>query len=154
MLLGVSGWFIGRKEGFVEDWMDLLPRSGEFEAICGESFFAEDFEGAIPLFSQFLARSRRGDVGSLQPDSVSFVVITSVSSSFVVKCFHCLGGLGEGGLCLGSSLGEVVDEVLSRLALNFSTGFESFVGVSSVVMEEWRLSSRRLFLVVVRESGE
>ena len=91
----------------------------------------------------------RGNVGSFQPYFVSFVVITSIRSFFVVKCFHRFSGLGECGLCFGSGLGEVVDEVLSRLAFNFSMGFESFVGMSSMVKEERRLSSRRLFFVVI-----
>ena len=149
LLLGVYGWFVGCQESFVEDWMDLLPRSGEFETVCGQSFLAEDFEGAVSLLSQFLAGSRRGNVGSFQPYIVSLVVISSIRSFFVVKCFHRLCSLGECSLCFSSSLGEVIDEVLSRLAFDFSTGFESFVGVSSVVEEDRRLSSRRLFLVVV-----
>ena len=134
--------------------MDLLPHSGEFEAICRESFLTEDFKGAISLFSQFLAGSCCGNVGSFQPYFVSSVVIMSICSFFVVKCFHCLSGLGECGLCFGWGFGEVVGEVLSCLAFNFSTGFESFVGMSSVVKEERRLSSRRLFFVIVRESGK
>ena len=153
-MLRVGGWFIGGKESLVEDWMDLLPRSGEFEAIRRESFFAEDFERAIPLFSQFLAGSHRSDVGSFQPYFVSFVVTSSVRSFFVVKGLHRLSSLSECRLCFGSSLGEVVGKVLSRLAFDFSSGFESFVGVSSVVEEKWRLSSRHLFFVVIRESGE
>ena len=145
----VYGGLVGSKECFVEDWMDFLPHSGESKAICRKSFFSEDFKGAISFFSQLLARSRRGDVGSFQPNLVSFVIITSSSSFFVVKCFHHLSGLGECGLCFGSGFGEVVDEVLSRLAFDFSTGFESFVGVSSVVKEKQQLSSRCLFLVVI-----
>ena len=123
--------------------MDLFPRNGEFEAVGRESFFAEDFKGAISFFSQFLAGSCCGNVGSFQPYFISFVVITSVCLFFVVECFHRLGGLGEGSLCFGLGLGEVVDEVLSRLALDLSTGFESFVGMSSVVKVERRLSSQR-----------
>ena len=104
--------------------------------VCRESFLVEDFERAISFFSQLLAWSRRGDVGSFQPDFVSFGVITSIRSFFVIKCLHRLGGLGECGLCFDSSFGEVVGEVLSGLTLDFSSGFESFVGMSSVIEEE------------------
>ena len=58
------GGFVRGKECLIEDWMDFLPRSGEFETICGESFFAKDFEGAIPFLTQLLAGSHHGDVGS------------------------------------------------------------------------------------------
>ena len=73
---------------------------------------------------------------------------------FVIKCLHHFRSLGQHGLCLGSSIHEAVDEVLHRLAFDFVMGFESFVRVSSVVQEKRRLSSRRLFSVVVRERGE
>ena len=119
---------MGCEESFVEDRMDLFPRSGGFETVCCKSFLAEDFEGAVSLFSQLLARSCCGNVGSFQPDLISLVVITSVRSFFVVKCFHRLSGFGECGFRFGSSFGEVVDEVLSRLAFDFSTGFESLLG--------------------------
>ena len=74
--------------------MNLLPHSGEFETVHCESFFSEDFEGSVSFLSQLLAGSRRGDVGSFQPDSVSFLVIVSVRLLLVVKCLHHLGSLG------------------------------------------------------------
>ena len=119
------------------------------EAHHRESFFSEDFEGAVSFLSQLLAGLRRGYIGSFQPDFVSFVVIASLCLLFVVKCLHCFGGLGECGLCFGSGFGEVVGEVLSGLALDFSTGFESFVRVSSMVEEEGRVPCGCLFFVVI-----
>ena len=105
--------------------------------ICHESFFSEDFEGSISLFSQFLAWLCRGDVGSFQPNSVSLVVIMSVCLFLVIECLHCLGCLGQCSLCCSSGLCEVVDEVLGCLAFDFTMGFVSFVQVSSMVEEEW-----------------
>ena len=116
--------------------MDLLPSSREFETICHKSFFSEDFEGTVLFFSQLLAGSRRGNVRSFQPDFISFVVIMSIRSFFVVKCLHHLSRFGQCGLCFGSGFFEVINEVLSCLALDFATGFKSLVGVSSVVQEK------------------
>ena len=117
--------------------MDLFPRSGEFEAVHRKSFFSEDLKGSVSFLSQLLAGSHCGNVGSFQPDFISLVVITSLHSSFVIKCLHRFSGLGECGLCFGSGFGKVVGEVLSRLAFNFAMGFESLVRVSSMVEKEW-----------------
>ena len=106
--------------------MDLFPRSWELEAVSRESFLAEDFKGSISLFSQFLARSRRGDVRSLQPNFVSFVI----------EHLHCLGCFGQRGLCFDMSFCEVVSKVLGHLAFDLMMGFESLVWVSSMVEEE------------------
>ena len=102
-----------------------------------ESFLPEDFEGAISFLSQLLAGLCHGDVGSFQPNFVSFLIVVSIRSLFVIKCLHCLSGLGQHGLCFCSGFREVVDKVLGGLAFDFVTGFKSFVGVSSVVEEEW-----------------
>ena len=134
--MGVYGWFVGGQEHFIEDWMDLLPHSREFEMIRHKSLFSEDFKGSILFLSQLLAGSCRSDVGSFQPDFVSFVVIVSICSLFVIKCLHCFGYLGECGLCFGLGLCEVVNEILSCLAFGFVMGFKSLVMVSSVVEEE------------------
>ena len=117
--------------------MDLLPHSREFEPVRCESFLSKDFEGSILFLSQLLAGSRCGDVGSFQPNFVSFLIVLSIHSFLVIKCLHHFGGLGQRGLCLGSGLREVVDEVLGCLAFDFTMGFKSFVGVSSMVEEEW-----------------
>ena len=116
--------------------MDLLPHGREFEAICHESFFSENFEGSISFFSQFLAGLHRGDVGSFQPNFISLLIIVSICSFLVIECLHCFSGLGQCGLCLCSGFGEFVDEVLGCLAFDFVTRFESLVWVSSVVEEE------------------
>ena len=134
--MGVGGWFVEGQECFVEDWMDLLPCSGESEVIHCESFLSEDFKGSISFVSQ-LAGSCHGNVGSFQPNFVSFFVITSLHLLFAVKCLHRFSCLGQCSLCLNSGLGEVVDKVLGHLAFDFMMGFESFIGVSSVVEEEW-----------------
>ena len=92
--MGVGGWFVRGQEHFIEDWMDLLPCCGELETIRCQSFFSKDFEGSVLFLSQLLAGLRCGDVGSFQPDSVSFLVIASVCLLLVIKCLHHLGGLG------------------------------------------------------------
>ena len=117
--------------------MDLFPCSREFEAIRHKAFFSEDFEGSISFSSQLFAGSHRGDVGSFQPNFISFLVITSIHSFLVIKCLHHLDRFGQRGLCFSSSLREVVDEVLGHLAFDFVMGFESLVWVSSMVEEEW-----------------
>ena len=117
--------------------MDLFPRSREFEAVCGESLFSQDFERSILLLSQLLAGLCCGDVGSLQPNFVSLFVIASIRSLFVVECLHCLGCLGHCSLCFGSGFREVVNKALCHLAFDFMMGFESLIWVSSVIEEEW-----------------
>ena len=147
--MGISRWFVRGQECFIEDWMDLFPHGQEPEMVRCESFLPEDFEGAISFLSQLLAGLCHGDVGSFQPNLVSFFVIVSIHSLLVVECLHCLSCLGQCSLCVGSGFSEVVNEVLGRLAFDFVTGFKSFIGVSSVVEEEWRVSCRCLFFVVV-----
>ena len=104
--------------------------------VCCKSFFPKDFEWSVSFLSQLLAGLRRGDVGSFQPNFVSFFIGASIHSLLVIECLHRLGCLGQHGLCLGSGLHEVVNEVLGRLAFDFVTGFKSLVGVSSVIEEE------------------
>ena len=116
--------------------MDLLPCSGESEMVCHESFLSKDFERSISFFSQLLTGLCCGDIGSFQPNSVSFLVVMSVCLLLVVKCLHHLGGLCQCSLCFSSGFCEVVSKVLGHLAFDFVTGFESFVRVSSMIEEE------------------
>ena len=104
--------------------------------VCCESFLSKDFEGSVSFLSQLLAGSHCGDVGSFQPNSVSFLVVASVCLLLVVKCLHHLGGLCQHSLCFGSGFHDVVGEVLGHLDFDFVTGFESFVQVSSMIEEE------------------
>ena len=84
------------KEVFVEDRMDTFPRLRDVEFVGTRADFLNDLKGSPSFISQFLHWSISGDVDSLEPHFIAWVIFDRVAAFLVVVVTHIFCCLFQG----------------------------------------------------------
>lgn len=103
----------------------------EFERTL--AMFTEDRERSITLVVELLGRSVGGDMGSFQPDSITYLKVMRGGPFSIICAFHVLGRLLQCRFSLFVDFSHPASKILRSFHLSLTPRVTPFPGVLAIV---------------------